>query len=210
MQMSHYSDVIMGMTASLITSLTIVYSTVYLDADQRKHESSASLSFVRGIHRGPVNSPHKWPVTRKMFPFDYVVMQCSSISRHSEDFVILMCFVKISLDSSDYNNNHFFTKSWYFTSLRPNNEYVLVNLANIGLDNGMTPVRHQATFWINITLLSMGSLATNISEIGIKLPQFLSAKMNLKMSSSQYRPFHLRLNMLRMTGLLTSPGDHQA
>ena len=44
----------------------IVYSTVYSDADQRKHQSSASLAFVRGIHRGPVNSPHKWPVTRKM------------------------------------------------------------------------------------------------------------------------------------------------
>ena len=53
--------------ASLITSLTVVYSTIYSGADQRKHKSSASLAFVRGIHRGPVNSPHKWPVTRKMF-----------------------------------------------------------------------------------------------------------------------------------------------
>ena len=43
-------------------------------ADQRKHQSSASLAFVRGIHRGPVNSPHKWPVTRKMFPFDNAIM----------------------------------------------------------------------------------------------------------------------------------------
>ena len=60
--------------ASQITSLTIVYSIVYSDADQRKHKSSASLAFVRGIHRGPVNSPHKWPVTRKMFPFDDVIM----------------------------------------------------------------------------------------------------------------------------------------
>ena len=42
--------------------------------DQRKHQSSASLAFVRGIHRRPVNSPHKWPVTRKMFPFDDVIM----------------------------------------------------------------------------------------------------------------------------------------
>ena len=52
----HYSDVILGVIASQITSLTIVYSTVYSDADQRKHQSSASLAFVRGIHRGPVNS----------------------------------------------------------------------------------------------------------------------------------------------------------
>ena len=60
--------------ASQITSLAIVYTIVYSDADQRKHQSSASLAFVRGIHRGPVNSPHKWPVTRKMFPFDDVIM----------------------------------------------------------------------------------------------------------------------------------------
>ena len=56
------------------TSLTSVYSTVYSGADQSKHQSSASLAFVWGIHRGPVNSPHKWPVTRKMFPFDDVIM----------------------------------------------------------------------------------------------------------------------------------------
>ena len=64
----------MGMITSQITSLTIVYSAVYSDADQRKHQSSASLAFVRGIHWGPVNSPHKWPVMRKMSPFDDVIM----------------------------------------------------------------------------------------------------------------------------------------
>ena len=70
----HYHDVIMGAIASQITSLTIVYSTVYSGTDQRKHQSSASLAFVLGIHRWPVNSSHKWPVTRKMFPFDNVIM----------------------------------------------------------------------------------------------------------------------------------------
>ena len=64
----------MGAMASQITSLTIVYSTVYSGTDQRKHQSSASLAYVRRIHRWPVNSPHKWPVTRKMFPFDDVIM----------------------------------------------------------------------------------------------------------------------------------------
>ena len=49
-------------------------STVYTGADQRKHQSPASLAFVRGIHRSPVNSPHKRPVTRKMSPFDDVIM----------------------------------------------------------------------------------------------------------------------------------------
>ena len=70
----HYDDVIMGAIASKITSLTVVYSTVYSGADQSKHQSSASLAFVWGIHRGPGNSPHKWPVTRKMFPFNDVIM----------------------------------------------------------------------------------------------------------------------------------------
>ena len=68
----------MGAIAPQITSLTIVYSTVYSDTDQRKHQSSATLAFVRGIHRKPVNSPHKWPVTRKMFPFDDVIMNANS------------------------------------------------------------------------------------------------------------------------------------
>ena len=49
--LQNYCDVIMDTVASQITSLTIVYSTVYSDADQRKHQSSASLAFVRGIHR---------------------------------------------------------------------------------------------------------------------------------------------------------------
>ena len=70
----HNNDVIMGAVASQITSLTIVYSTVDSDADQRKHQSSASLAFGCGIHRGPGNSPHKWPVALKMFPCDDVIM----------------------------------------------------------------------------------------------------------------------------------------
>ena len=65
----------MGAMAFQITSLTIVYSTVYSGADQRKYQSSASLAFVRGIHRWPVNSPHKWPVARNMLPFDDAIMK---------------------------------------------------------------------------------------------------------------------------------------
>ena len=64
----------MGAIVSQITSLTIVYSIFYSDADQRKQQSFALLAFVCGIHRGPVNSPHKWSVTRKMFPFDDVII----------------------------------------------------------------------------------------------------------------------------------------
>ena len=80
-QYFHCYDVIMGAIVSQITSL---YSTVYSEADQSKHQSSASLAFVQEIHRGPVNFPHKWPVTRKMFPFDDVIMSevTSNIQSH--------------------------------------------------------------------------------------------------------------------------------
>ena len=75
----HYSDVTISAMAPQVTSLTIVYSTVYSGTDKRKHQSSASLAFVGGIHRWPVNSLHKRPVTRKMFPFDDVIMNwCNS------------------------------------------------------------------------------------------------------------------------------------
>ena len=82
---NHYNDVIMGAIASQITSLTIVYSTVYSGADQIKHQSSTSLAFVRGNHRGQVNSSHKGPVTRKMFPFDDVIMKNN---RHTDDYPV--------------------------------------------------------------------------------------------------------------------------
>ena len=64
----------MGTMESQITSLNIVHSTIYSDANQGKHQSSLSLAFVLGIHRGPVNSPHKWPVTRKIFLLDDVII----------------------------------------------------------------------------------------------------------------------------------------
>ena len=66
----------MGALSSLITSLTVIYSTVYSGADQRKHQSSASVAFVRRIRRWPMNSQYdgKWPETRKMFSFDDVIM----------------------------------------------------------------------------------------------------------------------------------------
>ena len=64
----------MSAITSQITSLTIVYSTVYPEENQRVQQSSSSLAFVRGINRWPVNTPHKGTVTRKMFPFDDVIM----------------------------------------------------------------------------------------------------------------------------------------
>ena len=89
----HYCDAKMGAMASQITSLTIVYSTVHSNADQRKHQGSASLAFVLGMHRWPVNSPHKWPMTRKMFPFDDVIMYTDDV----DSILQLPVFYKITM-----------------------------------------------------------------------------------------------------------------
>ena len=76
---AYYGD---GAMASQITSLTTVYSNVYSGADQMKYQSSAWLAFVRGIHRWPVNSPHKGPVTRKICQFIDVVMVNRSLPKY--------------------------------------------------------------------------------------------------------------------------------
>ena len=77
-RLDHCSDVIISTVPSQITSVSFVFSTVCSGTDQGKHRSSASLAFVRGIHRWPVNSPHKGPVTRKMFSFDDVIIWYST------------------------------------------------------------------------------------------------------------------------------------
>ena len=64
----------MSAMPSQITGVSIACSTVSSGADERKHQSAASLAFARGIHRWPVDSPYKGPETRKMFPFDDVIM----------------------------------------------------------------------------------------------------------------------------------------
>ena len=72
----HYNDVIMSAVSSQITGVSIVCPTVCLGADQRKYQSSASLVFVRGFHRWQMDSLHKGTITRKVFPFDEVIMIC--------------------------------------------------------------------------------------------------------------------------------------
>ena len=74
MTLQHYTDVIMGAMASQITSLTIVYSAVY-------------STQVKGNIKAPRHWPlcgeftgDKWPVTRKMFPFDDVIVGTKSSS----------------------------------------------------------------------------------------------------------------------------------
>ena len=85
---THYIEVIISTMASEITGVPIVYSTVGSGKNERKHQISVSLAFVWEIHRWPVNSLHKGPVTRKMFPFDDVIT-CFVIKRTQMNFNIL-------------------------------------------------------------------------------------------------------------------------
>ena len=63
----------MGAIASQITSLTIVFSSVYLDIDQRKHQSSASLAYVGNSPEADEFPAHMASNT-EMFPFDDIIM----------------------------------------------------------------------------------------------------------------------------------------
>ena len=119
----------MGTMASQITSLTIVYSTVYSGADQRRHQSSALLAFVRGIHRWPVNSLHKWPVTRKMFPFDTKLM--NSCHRSHSHLIHI----------SSAHSQKFL--QYYYTVVREN-IYWPRNMVVIGSGNGLATDCHHA------------------------------------------------------------------
>ena len=99
----------MGAIASQITSLTIVYSTFYPGADQSKHQSSASLAFVWGIHRGTVNSPHKWPVTQKMFPLYDIIMSraCCNLCKAWRLYILKQSYLDVLQEPHLYNS------SWY-------------------------------------------------------------------------------------------------
>ena len=94
---SHYTDVIISAMASQITGVSIDYSAVCSGAHQRKHQSSASLTFVGEIHRWPVNSPHKRPVTRKMFPFDDVIIKSRRSSQKYPAWFGQLCKSWISM-----------------------------------------------------------------------------------------------------------------
>ena len=85
---THYNDIIVSAMASQITGVSIVCSTVGSSADQRKRQSSASLAFVRGIHRWPANSSYKGPVTRIFFPFDDVIKGWISREKFASDDII--------------------------------------------------------------------------------------------------------------------------
>ena len=168
----HNNNVIMGAMAFQTTSLTIVNSSVYSGTYQRKHQSSASLAFVRGIHRWPVNSPHKGPVTWKNFLFDDVIM-----------FTLRCVFYVI----------------WYWVELPTSSGYFTYSCGILRLSltrwGRVTSVwvhehgPHQAMTWINAGLLLIRFWRINFCEIYIKTRQFHTQK--LKMS-----PFCLGLDVL--------------
>ena len=148
----HYDDVIMTMLASQITSLTVVYSIVYSGVNQRKHQSSASLAFVREIHRGPVNFPHKWPVTRKMFPFDDVIMDIRDMLHSSTP---KQCCKDLFAKS--------YLVSWVLTDWCRVTHICVSKLTIIASDNGLS----RAIIWTNAGILLIGPWGRNFSEIVI-------------------------------------------
>ena len=125
----HYDDVIMGLMASQVISLTIVYSTVCSCTDQRKHQSSASLAFVREIHRGPVNFPHKGPVTREMFPCDHVCMIKGVWVHKLNRVTILVALMMIQILQSGHTLTYVTTAE--LQSHMPNNDMTFSKVRKI-------------------------------------------------------------------------------
>ena len=151
-----------------MTSLTIVYSADYPGADQRKHQSSASLAFVWGIHRWPVNSPHKWPETRKMFPFDGVIMDLlcwqmfKPVIRHGTDSKLDYIFKALiaNILRPRLNGRHSADDIFECISMNANfwilnmiifywNLFfrVIDNMGSIGSDYVLAPIRREAIIW---------------------------------------------------------------
>ena len=158
----------MDAIASLITSLTIVYSTVYWDADQRKHQSSASLAFVWGIHWGPVNSPHKWPVTHKMFPFD--------------DVIVYLILFSNSVESQLMLQNTIMLWEYVVTHCSLVTPYGDRDLGQQWLRLWLVAWRHQAITWTNVDWSSVKSSDIHIRAISQEMPQSSISKIHLKIT----------------------------
>ena len=158
----------MGATTSQITSPTIVYSTVYSDADQIKHESSASLAFVWGNHRGPLNSPHKWPVTRKMFPFHDVIMSylfALTLRHYKSDGNLMWIDIKLSgLNAIAINTSLMKTYiSIYFASIMTSSNGIIfhVNVPLWGESTGHWWIPLTEGRWRGLLILLLLLIWTN-------------------------------------------------
>ena len=129
----------MSAMASQTISISIVCLTVCSGTDQRKHQSSPSIAFDRGIHRWPANSTYRGPVTRKMFPFYDVTMISTDDTKGvaltgTGDLVDSLRIVKITISRSI---NFLSQKLWHFhknTSSCVENECCCprtVNISNV-------------------------------------------------------------------------------
>ena len=114
----------MGVIASQITSITIIHPTVYSGTDQRKHQSSSSLAFIRGIHRWPdfcVPGPCFQPLSLVS-----VLFNVGLESRQTKSLAVSLPFPRISLDkrfpvsrkskayqSGSAERNLFFMAPWW-------------------------------------------------------------------------------------------------
>ena len=175
----HYTDVIMSTMAFQIIGVSIVYSIVRSGADQRKHQSSTSLAFVRGSSPVTGEFPAQRASHAEHFPFDDVIML-----RQNEKLIgvfISVCIVNL--------NTH--------NSLRPDDAYICASKLNIiDSDNGLSPVRRQAITWTNARISMIWPSGIYFSEIWLKIQYSSFKKMHLKTSSAEWRSFGLGLNVL--------------
>ena len=158
----------MSATVSQITSLTIVYSTVYSGTDQRKHQSSASLAFVQEIHRWPVYSPHKGPVTWKMFPFDDVIMIMRYKSYQHRESTAGTCLFSSCERKVSYI-------LWY--------SYLIAVLRTINLH---VPTWHHLLLWVHAA--NMASAGHDTGDV-TTIPALLS-RSTIPEGQWQNMPFH--------------------
>ena len=154
-------------------------------ADQRKHQSSASLAFVRGNHRGPGNSPHKWPVTRKMCPFNDVIMTIQSVTLY---------IIELSL----YNRKCFFINIAHSWNVFPLFTWKICFTSQIPTISYPQPLffqKQSLTVWILTQIrwqrlliywLAVGWIS---SVSGSWLP---GPRLNIKTVLSTYGDFHVK------------------
>ena len=223
----HYSKDKMGEMVSQITDVSIVCPTVCSGVGQRKHQSPASLAFVKGIHRWLVGSSHKGPITWKMFPSDDVIMWILCNIIHSQwilkvnfsicisifcillagDLALLGVMASADTVMTDFRFCIYTEPALKVLTHWSQVTHICISKLNIiGSDNGLLRVRHQAITWTNAGTLLTGPLGTNFSEILIEIHIFPFRKMHLKMLSEKWQPFCLGHNVLRNTLSVQSEG----
>ena len=149
----------MNTMASQITCVSIVCSTVSSGADQRKHQNSASLACVRGIHQWPVDSPQR-PVTQKMFPFDDVIIACDMSSN-----------ISILVKACDYNSTMVMKNRgaslWYYELIWPSDAIYAthIDLGQHCFSQWFVVWRRQALTWITIDEILMRSCGIHLKAI---------------------------------------------